>query len=406
LPKDPDQDHKGSKDVPIIIRNPYKSAFFSFLGVGLGQFYNGETIKGLFFLLAFFIFPNLIQPYGVFIYAGIWIAAIADAFISARKINNAELAFHGKSIFFWIEICIVILLCAAVFFNILPGLQDVFPIKNPGSAGYVNTSDDLEKYPASHFETGGETRQYIYILRGLNRNLQFTVYKGVNDHLAEYNPNQLGATDDYYRELTSNPVNRKYLQGLINEIKKKTVSQDDRARIAFSLVQQLYYERNATLARDLRYNYPYETIYKDSGTCADKSIALAFLLKELGYGVALMTFVPEEHMVVGIKAPAEYSYKNTGYAFVDPVCNSIIPTYDKTPYGSNKILLASDPVIIKISDGISFDSISEEYADAQEWKRLERLNQSLTDADYYGSYQRLRQKYGMVQVYDKEVCVP
>jgi len=36
-------------------------------------------------------------------------------------------------------------------------------------------------------------------------------------------------------------------------------------------------------------------LYEDKGVCGEKSLLLAYLLRELGYGVVLFEFKPENH---------------------------------------------------------------------------------------------------------------
>ena len=87
--------------------------------------------------------------------------------------------------------------------------------------------------------------------------------------------------------------------------------------------------------------------------------------RELGYDVVLLYFTPENHFAVGIKVPTQYGqyhYQNNSYAFIEST-NPSISTNIKMSYGGN--LLNSTPIITKISNGDSFDRISEEYNDAK-----------------------------------------
>lgn len=99
-------------------------------------------------------------------------------------------------------------------------------------------------------------------------------------------------------------------------------------------------------------------------------------------------------MAVGIKCPSQYSYRNSGYCFIEATVPSII-TYAEGDYvGVGK--LSSTPDIISISDGKSFDSASEEYNDAQEWNRIDKLSESsgrYLDSHNYQEWQKLVNKY-------------
>lgn len=89
---------------------------------------------------------------------------------------------------------------------------------------------------------------------------------------------------------------------------------------------------------------------------------LAYLLRELGYGVVLFEFNSENHMAVGVKSPIQYSYLNSGYAFIESTSPTIITDSQGNYVEAGK--LTSTPQIIQISDGSSMTTISEEFDDA------------------------------------------
>jgi hypothetical protein len=128
-------------------------------------------------------------------------------------------------------------------------------------------------------------------------------------------------------------------------------------------------------------SYPYKILYDNKGVCSEKSLLLAYLLRGLGYGVVLFEFSSENHVVVGIKSPEQYSYKNSGYAFIESTAPTI-PTDSEGDYvGVGKLI--STPQIIQVSDGISFSSISEEYNDLQNYNQL--YDELLMISNQYGT---------------------
>ena len=168
----------------------------------------------------------------------------------------------------------------------------------------------------------------------------------------------------YYLKYLDDPTQKNDLDALVRQIKSQTADQDDQARVAISLVQNIPYDYNKlyAVAKTGTTRYPYQVLYDNTGVCSDKSLLLAYLLRELGYGVVLFSFDAENHMAVGIKSPDQYAYRNSGYAFIESTAPSI-PTDSAGDYpGAGK--LTSTPEIIRISDGIPFFSISEEYQDA------------------------------------------
>jgi len=99
-------------------RRPWVSAVLSLFGVGLGQFYNGETIKGLalvsLFGAAFFILPRFITVNPLIAIFCIWAVAVPDAYLSAQKINQRKKPFQKKSVFFGIEIVVLLILVGLI----------------------------------------------------------------------------------------------------------------------------------------------------------------------------------------------------------------------------------------------------------------------------------------------------
>jgi hypothetical protein len=101
-------------------------------------------------------------------------------------------------------------------------------------------------------------------------------------------------------------------------------------------------------------------------------------------------------MAIGIKTPVQYSYLNSGYAFVESA-NPAIPTDSQESYvGAGK--LTSTPEILQISDGSSMTSISQEYKDAQTFIQIESMSKSsggMLDQNSYMVWMSLVNKYGI-----------
>jgi hypothetical protein len=119
---------------------------------------------------------------------------------------------------------------------------------------------------------------------------------------------------------------------------------------------------------------------------------LAFLLREIGYGAVLFEYKFENHMTVGIKCSDQFSYKK-GYCLIETTHPSIIT---EKPYlvgaDGNVIGLESEPLIVQISKGNSFDA-SEDYNDNLEWSRLKSI--PVIGQEDYNSLVNLRKKYGI-----------
>ena len=205
----------------------------------------------------------------------------------------------------------------------------------------------------------------------------------------------------FYRGLINRPEEQLYLSALAQAIREKTDVRDDQARIAISLVQQIPYGTNNSYTSGTgNLRTPYMVLYDRSGICDEKSLLLASLLRELGYGVVIFSFPDREHTAVGIRSPAAYAHNKTGYAFVETTYPAI-PTDDQGEYG-NGGTLTGPPVIYPVVDGASFDSVSAEYADAREFIRLRDMVRipggTITTANR-AEARALYRKYGLFSTY-------
>ncbi|MEN6442567.1 MAG: hypothetical protein ABFC71_02290 [Methanoregula sp.] len=121
--------------VVVSFRNPVVSGLFSFLGLGLGQYYNGDTLKGIVITAAFLLVSFGLPGYAYVrvLFFGIWCAGILDAMISAFRINRIRRPFNGTSPLFWIEgvvLAIVLIFVASQAMEVPVVLRNVFPIVN------------------------------------------------------------------------------------------------------------------------------------------------------------------------------------------------------------------------------------------------------------------------------------
>lgn len=256
-----------------------------------------------------------------------------------------------------------------------------------------------------------ENRDFRYCFLGEERRLQITVYGGLNDYLSQ-KARRVFCERDYYLKMINDEDQNEAIRELVRKIESLTSNKDDQARIAISLVQKIPYDyeqlysvdsylcRNGYLVSGTPPRYPYQVLYDNKGVCGEKSMLLALLLKELGFGVALLEFEKERHMAVGIKCfegleeYANYRYNGSGYCFVETTAPSIV-TDDELKY-IRAGMLRSYPKITVISDGLSFDSVWIEYNDAKEWQRLREIaerNNNVLDWSNYGKWQSLVKKY-------------
>jgi hypothetical protein len=99
---------------------------------------------------------------------------------------------------------------------------------------------------------------------------------------------------------------------------KNNWTDDELAEFTLALVQYIPYD-HAKLAADSNRNtdpyYPYETLYLDRGVCSDKTFLAVALLRQLGYGAAILDFPDLNHSAVGIACPVADSIKGSGYCY-------------------------------------------------------------------------------------------
>jgi hypothetical protein len=236
------------------------------------------------------------------------------------------------------------------------------------------------------YKVGPEGRTLHYMLDGKYWKVDLTVYRGLRDMLASQR-RYASLTEKVNEEHQANEITP-----LAQSIASWTSNKDDQARIAISMVQNIPYDYVSLNSDSLKGRYPYEVLFDNTGVCGEKAPLLALLLKELGFGVVIFDFDDQPHQAVGIKCPTQYSYRGSGYCFVESTTPTII-TDDQGDYVSIG-KLTSAATIIQISDGLSFDSVSKEYNDASSWNSIKSMGQTL-DVYTYNRWVDLVNKYGI-----------
>lgn len=223
-----------------------------------------------------------------------------------------------------------------------------------------------------------------YVLDGKKNSISYPVYSEVKGYIEEiprakyYSADEMPRRDDFKLSKIDDEVQRDFLIPLVVAIQNKYPnSKDMQAKMAISLVQNIPYQEPGFVRVpgtnfDARLSkFPYEVIYEDSGSCEGKSELLAFILREMGFGVVLFYFPNENHEVLGISCPFEESYLNTGYCFVETTTPSPI-SYSQGRYiGPNGYsILNSKPQLVLIKEGISLTSDLEDYGDSDDLNDL------------------------------------
>jgi hypothetical protein len=112
------------------------SLVLAIAGVGLAQFYNGDTLKGVGFFCAFLLvsfggFGG--SQYHTLLYFGIWVAASCEGIFSAWRINQFRRECSGKSLLLWAELGFLALVVLLHLATGIPGMEylgNIFPVVN------------------------------------------------------------------------------------------------------------------------------------------------------------------------------------------------------------------------------------------------------------------------------------
>lgn len=235
---------------------------------------------------------------------------------------------------------------------------------------------------------GGKKKKYSV---PLNESTYQTIF-----NLPDYRCSDFGYTDatlgDCYNYLIYDRADQKEaLVSLVNWLNKKIKKSDDRVRVAASLVQKMEYDydkyqnNGESNGRGHGSRYPYEVLYENMGICGEKASLIVYLLKQLGYGTATITFLSPLHEVAGVKCSDAYDFQDTGYCFIDPNYRHMI-TYsgsyaDDTPYR-----------VLKISDGKTFNA-KNDFKDGQTLRRL--ITEGIGSRKNYKTNKKLVKKYGL-----------
>jgi len=257
----------------------------------------------------------------------------------------------------------------------------------------------------SKYQTNPKNVPLKYVLRGEEKKINFIVYKGMDSYLSKlsrsiyYSGEDKPSRADFKLKNINEQEQRELLLPLLTEIQNIAETEEDQMRIAVSLVQNIPFGQSeevvTSYGQKINYSrYPYEVLYDNEGVCGEKSELLAFLLREMGYGIVFFYHQSENHESIGIKCPLKYSLDKTGYCFVETTGPSIITDNEIEYNGVGKLYSKSE--VIFISEGNSLESNLYEYNDA---KRLIGLRDNGASMFSLNKLKKLEEKYGLGEVY-------
>ena len=264
----------------------------------------------------------------------------------------------------------------------------------------------------SELQTEPKEVNLKYILRGKEYEINYIVYSGLAEYLSElpvyinYDGNSIPSRTDFKLKNIDETAQKEFLLPLVVEIQNRAHDKEEQARVAISIVQNLDwgFSNKTTIYRETELPYsrhPYEVLYDMQGVCGEKSELMAFLLREIGYGVVIFYNQEENHESVGIKCPVEESWNNSGYCFIETTGPSIITDTSINYVGG--LDLKSEPEILFISDGDSLDIDMYEYGDAE---KLADIKESINGDSFFFNlwkfvqFKNLEKKYGLAKEYN------
>jgi len=194
---------------------------------------------------------------------------------------------------------------------------------------------------------------------GSCKHLEFNIYPGVNEnYITKLRRSDKFDDKDHVLNNINQPIQDLLIEDIITAIKKLTDDTDEQARIAISLVQWIHYDYEAAdnpfyYRQDER--FAYEVLIDHEGLCGEKAQLLILLLKKLGYGTAYMVFEEENHATAAIKCPEDYSYKETGWCFIETTDTAYIGNSNNNYVDVGK--LSYNPIIYVMSEGKTYEDI-------------------------------------------------
>lgn len=172
--------------------------------------------------------------------------------------------------------------------------------------------------------------------------------------------------------------------------RKRGLDEDGVVELVLSFVQSIPYDDAKAKSilsgsTEVSAQYPYETLYMNSGVCIDKSFLATVMLRSLGYGTALFVYDSENHMAIGIKCPERYSTYGSGYCYAETTGAGnkigVVPTLDSSNKASaaiadfqqdqqQAIRQLGAVAIYDKSDGKVYGGIAKTYAQEKEMGAL------------------------------------
>jgi hypothetical protein len=215
---------------------------------------------------------------------------------------------------------VILLILGAIVFN-RERVKNVFNSVVPPAA---KTGQNAPTVPLVNSKTIVFSWHYKDKLYQLKLAMSPELYQSYqsSSHEFEYS-GQLPADwrDTYYGMFLKTQPQDKIMESLVSQLKQQAaanhLSGDEPAQLAIAFVQSIPYDQAKAKDKNAAIDYPYETLYKQTGICSDKVELAVALLRQLGYGAAILSFPDHDHAAVGIECPDNYALPNTAYCYIE-----------------------------------------------------------------------------------------
>lgn len=148
----------------------------------------------------------------------------------------------------------------------------------------------------------------------------YNYYKNLdkNYYYSPDNPPQ-NLREEYYNIFLKQHSEDQLIDDLIKKLRdianKEGFSNDEFLEFVLTFIQYIPYDFSKKPTDPQ--NFPYETLYKNSGICSDKAFLAVLVLRKLGYGAAVFDYPDVKHSAAAVACPSETSSYNSGYCFIE-----------------------------------------------------------------------------------------
>lgn len=216
--------------------------------------------------------------------------------------------------------------------------QDAFNLMRAQALGISNAdlaripiyagSGDGQTNPQSSFRAVNFSFKYQNLPQNLNYNLAHSWYTHYSNAPKVYtypassppsNPREA-----FYGMFLNFASGDDSIKGLATELRQAAVqnswSDNELLEFTLALIQFIPYDHDKLSQNSNRNTnpyYPFETLYLNRGVCSDTSFLAVALLRELGYGAAILDFPDSNHSAVGVACPTDDAIGNSGYCYAE-----------------------------------------------------------------------------------------